>query len=310
MDNLLWIEKYRPKNFKDILGQDKIINLLEVMIKNGSFPHLILSGISGTGKTSTIMTIADKLYGSNKTFMVMKLDASDDRGINSVREEIKGFAEKISIFNEGIKLIILDEADSMTFDAQFALRRIIEKYSDSTRFCLICNYITRIDESLQNEFMRLRFNQLPQNLIIKFLTKICLAENITLSEETLLSIQQLYRSDIRSMINYMQSNQDLSTHAKVIDEDVWKKLTDTVLGHNVNSSLELLDTISDEYNIDAKSVIKDYLNYIIRHRPEFLTEAFLKFAEFVMHSGDPNVSHLRSYVILCLQGLLAGVSTA
>ena len=102
MENLLWIEKYRPKIFKDIIGQNRNIQLIEKMIENGSLPHLLFNGKSGTGKTSTIMAIANKLYGKNKTFMVMKLDASDDRGINSVRDEIKGFAEKMTIFNKGI----------------------------------------------------------------------------------------------------------------------------------------------------------------------------------------------------------------
>ena len=191
MDNLLWIEKYRPINFKQIIGQNKIINILEDMIENGSFPHLIFSGISGTGKTSTIMAIANKLYGSNKTFMVMKLDASDDRGINSVREEIKGFAEKVTIFNEGVKLIILDEADSMTFDAQFALRRIIEKYSDTTRFCLICNYENKIIPAIKSRCLNFRFSPIDKSHIIEKLNFICKKENLKASNKTLNIIAEL-----------------------------------------------------------------------------------------------------------------------
>ena len=105
MDNTIWIEKYRPTNFDQIIGQDKNINMLNKMITLGSLPHLLFHGKSGTGKTSTIMSIVRKLYGNNRTFMVMKLDASDDRGINTVREEIKGFADKMTPFNNGIKLI-------------------------------------------------------------------------------------------------------------------------------------------------------------------------------------------------------------
>ena len=105
--------------------------------------HIYFNHNSGVGKTSTIDAIIETIYGNFKKVMVMKLDASDDRGINTVREEIKGFAEKRNILNKGIKLIILDEADSMTYDAQFALRRIIEKYSDNTRFCLICIYLKK-----------------------------------------------------------------------------------------------------------------------------------------------------------------------
>ena len=205
MDNLLWIEKYRPSNFKQIIGQNRIINIIENMIENGSFPHLIFSGISGTGKTSTIMAIANKLYGSNKTFMVMKLDASDDRGINSVRDEIKGFAEKQTIFNEGIKLIILDEADSMTFDAQFALRRIIEKYSDTTRFCLICNYENKIIPAIKSRCLHMRFSPIEKSHILKKLSYICKKENLKASDKTLNIIAELSNGDFRKSINLLQS---------------------------------------------------------------------------------------------------------
>jgi replication factor C subunit 3/5 len=120
------------------------IETIKKLLINCSLPHLLFNGLSGTGKTSTILALAKELYGNNIRLMVMKLDASDDRGINSVREDIKGFAEKTNMFQKGVKLIILDEADSMTFDAQFALRRIIEKYSKTVRFCLICNYENKI----------------------------------------------------------------------------------------------------------------------------------------------------------------------
>lgn len=205
MEHLLWIEKYRPQNFDEIIGQSKIINILQKMIENGSFPHLILSGISGTGKTSTINAIINKLYGNNKTFMIMKLDASDDRGISAVREEIKGFAEKLSLFNQGIKLIILDEADSMTFDAQFALRRIIEKYSDTTRFCLVCNYENKIINPIKSRCLNFRFVPLNNKNIVTKLNYICKNENINTSDKTLKVIAELSNGDFRKSINLLQS---------------------------------------------------------------------------------------------------------
>ena len=205
MEHLLWIEKYRPLHFDEIMGQDKIINTLQKMIKNGSLPHLILSGSSGTGKTSTIMAITELLYGKNKTFMVMKLDASDDRGINAVREEIKGFAEKVILFGKGVKLIILDEADSMTFDAQFALRRIIEKYSDSTRFCLICNYENKIILPLKSRCLNFTFFPVNRESIKKKLKYICECENIKYESESLDIIAELSNGDFRKSINLLQS---------------------------------------------------------------------------------------------------------
>ena len=136
-NNIPWTEKYRPDQLSDIVSQKNIVNCLKNIIANGSLPHLLFYGSSGTGKTSTILAISKLLYGPNKNLMVLELNASDDRGINLVREEIKEFAESISIFSKSIKLIVLDEADAVTYEAQFALRRVIEKYSISTRFCLI-----------------------------------------------------------------------------------------------------------------------------------------------------------------------------
>ena len=136
-DTLPWVEKYRPQKINDIISHNQNIETIKKLLLNNILPHLLFYGSPGTGKTSTIMAIAREIYGINIRLMIMKLDASDDRGINSVREDIKGFAEKSNMFIKGIRLIILDEADSMTFDAQFALRRIIEKYSSIIRFCLI-----------------------------------------------------------------------------------------------------------------------------------------------------------------------------
>lgn len=308
-----WVEKYRPTKFSDIVLDPLNKSLMEAALANDYFPNLLLYGPPGTGKTTTIINLVNEYqekHGQRNKGLMIHLNASDERGIDIIRSQINQFVNTSPLFGTGTKFVILDEVDYMTKNAQYALKYLLQQFNSNVRFCLICNYISRIDEALQNEFVRLRFNQLPQDDILRFLVTINDAEKLAYNVEALHSIQRLYKSDIRSMINYMQSNQDLSTHAKVIDEGVWIKLTDTVSARDANSALLLLDTISDEYNIDAKSVIKDYLNYIIRHRPEFITKSFLKFTEFVMHSGDPNVSHLRSYVILCLQDVLAGECTA
>jgi replication factor C subunit 3/5 len=203
--NTIWIEKYRPNEFSEIIGQDKNINMLNKMITNGSLPHLLFHGKSGTGKTSTITSIANKLYGKNKTFMLMRLDASDDRGINTVREEIKGFADKMTPFNNGVKLIVLDEADSMTYDAQFALRRIIEKYSDNTRFCLICNYENKIIPAIKARCVNIRFYPIKKDIIINRLKNICSLEKIIYTNDSLETIASISNGDLRKAINMLQS---------------------------------------------------------------------------------------------------------
>ena len=204
MNTLPWVEKYRPTSLDMIKGQDINIECLEKLIENKSLPHLLFYGNSGTGKTSTIMSIINKLFGKNKAFSLMKLDASDDRGINSVREEIKGFAEK-NLFNRSIKIIILDEADNMTFDAQFALRRIIEKYSEDTRFCLICNYENKIIPAIKSRCANFKFNPINNKIIYENLEDICNKENIKFKIKSLKIISDLSNGDMRKAINLLQS---------------------------------------------------------------------------------------------------------
>ena len=205
MNTLPWVEKHRPTSLDMIKGQDINIECLEKLIENKSLPHLLFYGNSGTGKTSTIMAIINKLFGKNKAFSLMKLDASDDRGINSVREEIKGFAEKKNFFNKSIKIIILDEADNMTFDAQFALRRIIEKYSEDTRFCLICNFENKIIPAIKSRCANFKFNPISEDVISNNLEEICTKEKIKYKIKSLKIISKLSNGDMRKAINLLQS---------------------------------------------------------------------------------------------------------
>jgi len=205
MNTLPWVEKYRPTSLDMIKGQDTNIECLEKLIENKSLPHLLFYGNSGTGKTSTIMSIINKLFGKNKAFSLMKLDASDDRGINSVREEIKGFAEKKNFFNKSIKIIILDEADNMTFDAQFALRRIIERYSEGTRFCLICNFENKIIPAIKSRCANFKFNPINEEVIAEKLEEICVKEKIKIKQKSLKIISSLSSGDMRKAINLLQS---------------------------------------------------------------------------------------------------------
>jgi replication factor C subunit 3/5 len=202
---LPWIEKYRPKNIDEIISHDMNIETIKKLLQGGALPHLLFHGSPGTGKTSTIMALAKEIYGTNMRLMVMKLDASDDRGINSVREDIKGFAEKSNMFQKGVRLIILDEADSMTFDAQFALRRIIEKYSTTIRFCLICNYENKIIPAIRSRCANFRFSNIDIKHICNKLNHIVMAENINTEENVIGTIALLAKGDLRKAINLLQS---------------------------------------------------------------------------------------------------------
>ena len=255
-DYLPWIEKYRPQNFLEIISNDQNITILKNMLIGGSLPHLLFHGTSGTGKTSTILALAKELYKNNVNLMVMKLDASDDRGINSVREEIKGFAEKKNMFEKGIKLIILDEADSMTFDAQFALRRIIEKYSETTRFCLICNYENKIISAIRSRCANFRFNPIDKKNIIKLLINISINEKINVTNDCLNIIAELSNGDLRKAINFLQSISMKSLH---ITENLCYEITGIPTPHVINyiyDNLININIFSNNYN-NINDIIKN-----------------------------------------------------
>jgi replication factor C subunit 3/5 len=204
-----WVEKYRPSHFNDIVLDDINKKILRSVIENDHFPNFLFYGPPGTGKTTTIINLVkmyQERYNQSNMGLMIHLNASDERGIDIIRNQINMFVTSKTLYGEGMKFVILDEVDYMTKNAQNALRYLLNSYNSiiNFRFCLICNYISRIDDSLQTEFVRIRFNQLPKTDIIHFLQKINMAENLNLNKETLISIQRHFNSDIRSMINYMQ----------------------------------------------------------------------------------------------------------
>ena len=181
-----WVEKYRPNTFDDIVLDPLNKIILENIIKNEHFPNLLFYGPPGTGKTTSIINLIKAYQETSKDQNLMiHLNASDERGIDIIRNQINSFVNSKSLFNNGMKFVILDEVDYMTKNAQIALRYLLQSYKSNVRFCLICNYISRIDEALQNEFVRLRFNQLPEKEIINFLNVINEKENLQYNNETI-----------------------------------------------------------------------------------------------------------------------------
>lgn len=308
-DTQVWVEKYRPANFDDIVLDPLNRKIMENIINQNYFPNLLLYGPPGTGKTTTIINLVnryqDKNNQRNKGLMI-HLNASDERGIDIIRNQINQFVNSQSLFHTGTKFVILDEVDYMTKNAQQALKYLLQGFNKTCRFCLICNYISRIDESLQNEFVRLRFNQLPERDITSFLNKISEKERLNLSQDTILSIQKLYKSDIRSMINYIQSNQYMIHNKKVINNYIWENITKGLADDkSYKLTDEIFENISIEYNIDIKNIVKDYLNYLIRNNTKLVSSAkFLKFVETIVHLVEPNTEYIKNYTIETLHVLL------
>ena len=211
MDYQPWIEKYRPKDFENIVLSNNNKILLNNIIEQNHFPNLLFYGPPGTGKTTTIINLINKYhekYCKNIKGLKIHLNASDDRGIDIIRNQINQFVNTKSMFGNGLKFVILDEVDYMTKNAQQALRCLIQNYSPNIRFCLICNYISKIDKSLQNEFISMCFCNLPKNKIKEFLTNIIEKEKLNINNKEINNILIKFKSDMRSMINFLQSNRN------------------------------------------------------------------------------------------------------
>ncbi|KAK0544841.1 Subunit of heteropentameric Replication factor C (RF-C) [Tilletia horrida] len=218
-----WVEKYRPKSIDDVVAQEHTVNVLRRSLMSSNLPHMLFYGGPGTGKTSTILALARQLFGPELfRSRVLELNASDERGISVVREKIKNFAKlavstpqaTLSADGSGtkkypcppFKIIILDEADSMTQDAQSALRRIMEQYSHITRFCLVCNYVTRIIEPLTSRCSKFRFRQLDTGSTKDRIKMIAEAEGVTFADEKVIdTLVQVSDGDLRRSITYLQS---------------------------------------------------------------------------------------------------------
>ncbi|NWI19544.1 RFC5 factor, partial [Crypturellus soui] len=207
------VEKYRPQALADLVSHRDILSTIQKFISEDRLPHLLLYGPPGTGKTSTILACARQLYKEREfNSMVLEasgmgapLNASDDRGIDIVRGPILSFASTRTIFKKGFKLVILDEADAMTQDAQNALRRVIEKFTENTRFCLICNYLSRIIPALQSRCTRFRFGPLTPELMVPRLRHVIDEEKVDVTEDGMKALVTLSSGDMRRALNILQS---------------------------------------------------------------------------------------------------------
>ena len=304
-ENIPWTEKYRPDRFDNIVLDPNNKALFMNMIENKYFPNLLLYGPPGTGKTTTIINLINEYQViKKKKSQVIHLNASDERGIDIIRHQIYQFVKTKNLFETGYKFVVLDEVDYMTKNAQQALKYLLQTCGNNVKFFLICNYISKIELSLQHEFVCIRFNQLPKQKIHEFIREICIKENVDLSDQTIDNIQNLHKSDIRSMINFIQLNQNVIVQqSNIINNELWQKLYDLFAEKYEEKETQkikikkFINHLSIQYNIDKKQIIKDYYNYLILNHVEQVTPETLDKMEIVIHNYDCNINVLINYFI-------------
>ena len=261
----IWIEKYRPRILDDIAGQSKIIERLKAYVKSKNVPHLMLAGPAGTGKTTSAIALSKELFGDTWRQNFNELNASDERGIGIIRGKIKDFARTAPIGKSKFKIIFLDEADSLTPDAQAALRRTIEKYTHICRFILSVNYSSKIIEPIQSRCTVFRFSPIKADDIKKYMRKIASAEKLEITPDGLETLIFISRGDLRKAINILQVGASVNkkitadllyeTSATAKPEDV-KSLINTALGGDFMAARSQLYDLLIQYGLSGEDIIK------------------------------------------------------
>jgi DNA polymerase III delta prime subunit len=290
----VWVEKYRPTHLDDVALSLTNKLILNNILLTQNLPNLLLYGPAGTGKTTTVINFIRKYYEQQNVpkynELIIHLNASDERGIDIVRNTIHDFINSTTLFQRGMKFVVLDEVDHMTKCAQRALHCLLQTCNiENVRFFLMCNYLSKIDTSLQNEFVKLRFHQIPPAHILSYLREIATAEKLKLKDSDLMAIQSRFKTDVRSMVNFMQTNQNQKT-MPVLTQQVYA----TLLQHIVDKKKSILFlkrhilSLQKTYNMGAHNILTEFITFLICERG-YSSPSFLDFAEEIVHSSDDNV---------------------
>jgi replication factor C subunit 3/5 len=302
-NHLLWVEKYRPKKLDDIVSNDSIKASLKKYLKQNFLPHLLFYGPSGIGKTSIINAFANELYGDKVSLMVLQINASEERGIEIVRNKIKNFVISKCILKEfHYKLVILDEADSMTLTAQSMLRRIIEDFTFNARFCLICNKIKNIDPAIQSRCTIFKFSQLSNVDIKKAITNICDLNKIKYTPTGIDYLIKISKGDLRKIINNIQSI------ALAYDTLSYDDIS-TCLGYpNIKDIITIYTTTKKNNLMTSEKILKDLIEKnqyslidIIIELHEYLLQEFLngKIEENIFSNTILKLKKIEQNIYVC-----------
>jgi replication factor C small subunit len=266
----MWIEKYRPRNLGDVVNQREAVEGIKALLNTPeTLPHLLLSGPPGTGKSTVALCIARQLMGESLRNLVLELNASDERGIGVVRERIKGFSQVIKTTPSGVQfgLVILDESDEMTKDAQTALRRIMETSSRTCRFILICNYQSGIIEPIQSRCSVFRFRYLEEKDAIEYLNRICKGESVEADPKALARIYEMSGGDLRSAVNYLQvaatrskgATLDLATVNKVLpvaENELIREMMKFALQGDFIKARDVMYELMGKHGLSGREIVR------------------------------------------------------
>ena len=259
----VWTEKHRPDTLGEVVGQENIVDRLEAFVENDEVPHMLFAGPPGTGKTTSAISLAKDLYGDEWKQNFMETNASDERGIDVVREKIKDFARTKPI-NAEYKIIFLDEADSLTSDAQQALRRTMEQFSSNCRFIMSCNYSSKIIDPIQSRCAVFRFNNLDEDHVKDYIQRLGEAEDFTISEDAVDAVMRVSNGDLRRVTNVLQTaaistdeieEEDVYSVAASLRPEEIKEIMEKSLSGRFMEAREELSDLMIERGLDGQDVI-------------------------------------------------------